>query len=135
MLLNKHFTALVLSLSISPFALGVDSVQDTKCECTRTTNPTPTLPFTLAAFQSPYPPYSNASGSYGVSGVKVRAYLGNLYVNRADEKPKTSCASLRGEKCPAGNETVLWVDESGRAWLVCIPFVFTLAWLMCLFLS
>jgi hypothetical protein len=80
--------------------------------------PTPTFPFTLAAFQSPWAPGSNAPGSYGVSGVRVRAFGGSLWVNPQDQKPKTGCAGLKGSKCPPGNETVLWVDEKGGAWMV-----------------
>lgn len=81
------------------------------------TKPTPTLPFTLAAFQSPYPENSTAAGSAGVTGVRVRAFGGSLWVNRYDEKPRTGCGDLKGSKCPPGTETVLWVDAWGGAWL------------------
>lgn len=80
--------------------------------------PTPTTPFTLAAFYSPYPPGSNASGSYGVSGIRVRAFGGSFWVNPPNQKLATGCGELKGKKCPPGNETVLFVDSWGQAWLV-----------------
>lgn len=79
--------------------------------------PTPTLPFTLAAFQSPFPPGSNNSLSAGVSGVRVRAFGDSLWVNPYDQTPRTDCGTLTGAKCPPGNQTVLWVDAYGGAWL------------------
>lgn len=81
-------------------------------------SPTPILPFTLAAFQSPWPPGYNGSGSNGVSGVSVRAFGGTLWVNPSDSTPRTECGNLRESKCPPGNETVLWVDVDGHAWMV-----------------
>ncbi|KAF8865947.1 hypothetical protein BDZ45DRAFT_668354 [Acephala macrosclerotiorum] len=75
--------------------------------------PTPTYPFTLAAFFSPYPPGTNGS----VSGIRVRASGGSFWVNVLNQKPATGCVGLRGSKCPAGNETVVFVDSWGGAWL------------------
>ena len=70
--------------------------------------PTPTRPFTIAAFESPFPANSNASGSHGVSGVLVTAHDGSFWVNPQDQKPTT----------------VVFVDELGQAWLVTLPFLF-----------
>ncbi|CZR59136.1 uncharacterized protein PAC_09028 [Phialocephala subalpina] len=45
--------------------------------------PTPTYPFTLAAFFSPYTPGTNGS----VSGIRVRASEGSFWVNASNQKP------------------------------------------------
>lgn len=66
--------------------------------------PTPTYPFTLAAFISPYPLFSNNTNSPGVNGVAVHASGGSFYVNPATPSPT-----------PA---TVFFVDAFGQAFLV-----------------
>jgi hypothetical protein len=106
LLLHSSLVSTVYSLSPSPRGSSCD------------VKPTPSLPFTLAAFQSPWPPGSNVSGSSGVSGIYVRASGGSLWVNKDNQKPNTGCAGLKGSKCPPGTETVLWVDVYGRAWMV-----------------
>jgi hypothetical protein len=76
--------------------------------------PTPTLPFTVAAFQSPFPP----TASNSVTGLHIYASNGFFWADRTRAIPKTGCGELRGSKCLAGNETVLWVDREGKAFLV-----------------
>jgi hypothetical protein len=71
--------------------------------------PTPTRPFTIAAFESPYPANSNATGSHGVSGVLLTAREGAFWVDPQDQTPTT----------------VVWVDELGQAWLVCFDSYLT----------
>jgi hypothetical protein len=82
-------------------------------------HPTPTRPFTIAAFESPYA--SNSTGGHGVSGIRVSARGGSFWVNPKDQSPTTSCGG--GGNCPPGKETVLWVDELGQAWLVRPPLL------------
>lgn len=75
--------------------------------------PAPTRPFTVAAFQSPYPP----TASNPVTGMLIYASNGFSYASRVDNT-STRCGNLKGSKCPTGNETVLWVDREGKAFLV-----------------
>jgi len=76
------------------------------------TAPTPTLPFTAAAFQSPYP------AGTGVTGFVVYASGGFFYAGQTISGTKPQCGQLKGGKCPAGDETVFWVDREGHAFLV-----------------
>lgn len=48
---------------------------------------------------------------------------GTFWFSRSNEIPKIACGGLRGSRCPAGNETVLWVDPEGRAILVYNSFL------------
>jgi hypothetical protein len=73
--------------------------------------PTPTYPFKLAAFISPYPLFSNSTYSPGVNGVGVYASNGSFYVNPAIPTPT-----------PAA---VLFVDAFGQAFLVCPLYFLT----------
>jgi hypothetical protein len=75
--------------------------------------PSPTRPFTVAAFQSPYPP----TASNSVTGMLMYASNGLFYASRVDNT-STGCGKLKGSKCPIGNETVIWVDREGKAFLV-----------------
>lgn len=68
--------------------------------------PTSTYPFTLAAFISPFPLFSNTTYSPGVNGVAVRASGGSFFVN-PQNKNTTS-----------GPPTVFFVDAFGQAFLV-----------------
>jgi hypothetical protein len=70
--------------------------------------------FTVAAFRSPYAP---APGQ--ISGTKMRAEGGNFWLDPLNPLPDTGCGDSSKEgDCPPGNETVLWVDHLGQAWLV-----------------
>lgn len=86
---------------------------------TPTRTPSPTRPFTVAAFLSPFP--SGANGS--ISGVTMRAQGGSFWLNPLNAIPSTGCGDShgKGRNCPPGNETVLWVDKHGEAWLVTPP--------------
>lgn len=98
---------LLLTLALVQFAVGNPNPTSTN---------TPTRPFTVAAFFSPYPPGAQPNG---VSGARLRAIDGKFLVNPGGSQlPNTGCGDLKGKKCPPGNETVLWVDREGKAWLV-----------------
>jgi hypothetical protein len=89
--------------------------------CTPTcTTPTPTRAFTVAAFESPWPPGSNSTLSHGVSGLIMRAQGGAFWFNPDPDtnRPNTACPNNYASGCPPGNQTVLWVDLYGKAWLV-----------------
>ena len=108
--------ALLVSLH---FSLAISNHSPT------TKHPTPTLPFTVAAFISPWPVGSNNSLSHGISGVVMHAQGGFFWVDPANAKPSTGCGPGRNASaadgrgtCPPGNQTVIWVDRFGQAWLV-----------------
>lgn len=86
-------------------------------------DPAPTSPpeptrrlFTVAAFRSPYAP---APGQ--ISGTVMRAEGGIFWLDPQNPLPDTGCGDSSKQDCPPGNETVLWVDHLGQAWLVSIP--------------
>ena len=93
--------------------------------------PNPTFPpeptrrlFTVAAFMSPYPP---APGH--ISGTRMRAEGGIFYLDPLNPLPETGCGDSNSN-CPPGNETVLWVDHLGQAWLVrFLGSIFICRWL------
>jgi hypothetical protein len=70
--------------------------------------------FAVAAFRSPYAP---APGQ--ISGTVMRAEGGIFWLDPLNPLPDTGCGDSSKEgDCPPGNETVLWVDHLGQAWLV-----------------
>jgi len=75
--------------------------------------PTPVRPFTVASFELPFPP--NASNS--VTGLNIYASGGFFWASKSGNLPTTGCGLLGGSQCPAGTETVFWVDRDGRAFL------------------
>lgn len=88
-------------------------------------NPTPTRPFTVAAFQSPYPPGTTNS----LSGVTLRAQGGSFWLNPSNPSPSTSSDANGGDGKgghPPGNETVLSVDRDGHAFLVRVSLILLL---------
>jgi len=72
--------------------------------------PKPTRLFTVGAFQSPYPV------GMGLTGVAMSAQGGGFFLNPANATPTTECDGVH--PCPLGTQTVLFVDEDGKAWLV-----------------
>jgi hypothetical protein len=98
--------------------------------------PNPTSPpeptrrlFTVAAFMSPYAP---APGH--ISGTRMRAEGGIFWLDPNNPLPETGCGDSDSDSdsskskskeggCPPGNETVLWVDHLGQAWLVWVTFL------------
>jgi hypothetical protein len=71
--------------------------------------------FTAAAFNSPWAPGTPGS----ISGAVMRAEGGSFWLDSQNPLPDTSCVhSSKQGGCPPGNETVLWVDHNGQAWLV-----------------
>lgn len=68
---------------------------------------TPIHPFTVKAFQSPYPEGQE------LTGLSMSAQFGNLMLS--DEPPSTSCYD--DQDCLPGNETVIWVDAHGQAFM------------------
>jgi hypothetical protein len=65
--------------------------------------------FTVAAFQQPYPPGSNLTGSLGISGVPLRALGGAFWINPASTSTTPP--------------TVLYVNTYRETFLV-LPFLF-----------
>jgi hypothetical protein len=65
--------------------------------------------FTVAAFQQPYPPGSNLTGSLGISGVPLRALGGAFWINPASASTTPP--------------TVLYVNTYRETFLV-LPFLF-----------
>lgn len=55
----------------------------------------------------------------------MQASGGLFWVNpdKALAKPSTGCGDKKGKNCPPGNETVLFVDKFGQAWLVSLSFL------------
>jgi hypothetical protein len=102
--------------------------------------PNPTSPpeptrrlFTVAAFMSPYAP---APGH--ISGTRMRAEGGIFWLDPMNPLPETGCgdsdsdfSKLKRGDCPPGNETVLWVDQLGQAWLVCVTFLIPVLYFYC----
>jgi hypothetical protein len=99
----------------SPKAIQANLGPPPKSDPAPTSPPEPTRRlFTVAAFRSPYAP---APGQ--ISGTVMRAEGGIFWLDPLNPLPETGCGdSLREGDCPPGNETVLWVDHLGQAWLV-----------------
>lgn len=103
----------------SPIQINLDPPPKSDPAPTSRLEPTRRL-FTVAAFFSPYPP-----GTPGqISGTVMRAEGGIFWLHPQNPLPDTGCgdSSKQGD-CPPGNETVLWVDHSGKAWLVSLALV------------
>jgi hypothetical protein len=107
--------------------LGAPPKSDPASSSTSPPEPTRRL-FTVAAFRSPYAP---APGQ--ISGTVMRAEGGIFWLDPLNSLPDTGCedSSTQGH-CPPGNETVLWVDHLGQAWLVratfLIPVLYSHLW-------
>lgn len=88
-------------------------------------NPSPISPleptrrlFTVAAYVRPWA-CNPRPGQ--ISGAVMRAEGGTFWLDLQNplKEPVTDCGdSAKKEKCPPGNETVLFVDRHGNAWLV-----------------
>lgn len=60
----------------------------------------------------------------------MRAEGGIFWLDPLNPLPETGCgdsdsdsSKLTEGDCPPGNETVLWVDHLGQAWLVSLTFL------------
>ena len=105
---NNHLSSLIIAKMHLPLPLLsiLLLIPTFTLACIPTcTTPTPTRAFTVAAFESPWPPGSNNSLSHHVSGLILRAQGGKFWFD-----PDTSH--------PPADKTVLWVDLYGQAWLV-----------------
>jgi hypothetical protein len=106
----------------SPKVIQANLNPPPKSDPTSPPEPTRRL-FTVAAFMSPYAP---APGQ--ISGTRMRAEGGIFWLDPLNPLPDTGCGdsdSLKSKRggCPPGNESVLWVDRLGQAWLVRVTFL------------
>lgn len=99
-------SALCLSLATLPLTLAGPLA-------TRNNSPTPTRPFTVSAFQSPYPI------GQGITGLNMTAHGGNFYLSPDPKgEPSTSCRCDSKAYCAPVKKAVLFVNGEGEAYLV-----------------